>query len=123
MLEKKNFGSDWVGFKNFEYLFKTDDAWIITRNTIGYNFAFIIINTCLAITVAIILSELHDSKLKKVLSKCYSSSFFLISTVIISYLVFAFQVLKTVLSINQYCLYWGWSQLHGMVNQNTGLLY
>jgi len=83
------FGSDWVGFKNFEYLFKTDDAWIITRNTIGYNFAFIIINTCLAITVAIILSELHDSKLKKF----YQSAIllpFLISTVIISYLVFAF---------------------------------
>ena len=31
------FGSDWIGFKNFEYLFATQDAWIITRNTLGYN--------------------------------------------------------------------------------------
>ena len=29
--------SPWVGFDNFEYLFKTKDAWIITRNTLGYN--------------------------------------------------------------------------------------
>lgn len=26
--------SDWVGLKNFEFLFKTKDAWIITRNTL-----------------------------------------------------------------------------------------
>lgn len=83
------FGSPWVGFANFEYLFKTQDAWIITRNTIGYNFAFILINTILAIAVAIILSELMGSKMKKL----YQSAIllpFLISTVIISYLVFAF---------------------------------
>ena len=37
------FESDWIGFKNFEYLFKTTDAFIITRNTILYNAAFIVI--------------------------------------------------------------------------------
>ena len=31
------FKSKWVGFKNFEFLFKTSDAWIITRNTLLYN--------------------------------------------------------------------------------------
>lgn len=31
------FGSKFVGFQNFEFLFKTSDAWIITRNTILYN--------------------------------------------------------------------------------------
>lgn len=83
------YGSDWVGLDNFLYLFKTEDAWIITRNTIGYNFAFIIINTLLAIMVAIILSELGGGKMKKF----YQSAVllpFLISSVIISYLVFAF---------------------------------
>ena len=30
------FGSEWNGFKNFEYLFRTKDAWLITRNTILY---------------------------------------------------------------------------------------
>lgn len=83
------YGSDWAGFANFYYLFKTSDAWIITRNTICYNLAFIVINTFLAITVAVILSELTVSKVKKF----YQSALllpFLISTVIVSYLVFAF---------------------------------
>ena len=28
------FKSDWVGFKNFKFLFRTNDAFIMTRNTI-----------------------------------------------------------------------------------------
>lgn len=82
------YGSDWVGLKNFEFLFKTDDAFVITRNTILYNVAFIIVNTVLAILVAIILSEL-TGRAKRV----YQSTILLpnlISTVIIGYLVFAF---------------------------------
>lgn len=39
------FGSPWTGLSNFEYLFKTSDAWTITRNTIGYNVIFIILGT------------------------------------------------------------------------------
>lgn len=82
------YGSPWAGFSNFEYLFTTSDAWVITRNTIGYNAAFIIINTTLAIVVAIILSEL-TGKIKKF----YQSAILLpnlLSSVIIGYLVFAF---------------------------------
>ena len=82
------FGSPWVGFKNFEYLFKTGDALAITRNTILYNVAFIVVDTVLAIAVAIILSEL-TGKVKNF----YQSAILLpnlISTVIIGYLVFAF---------------------------------
>lgn len=82
------YGSNWIGFKNFEYLFKTSDAWIITRNTIFYNIAFIIINAVMAIAVAIVLSELTGR-----IKKSYQSAILLpnlISTVIIGYLVFAF---------------------------------
>ncbi len=81
-------GSKFVGFKNFEYLFKTSDAWVITRNTILYNLSFIVINTVLAILVAVILSELTGKR-----KKVYQSVILLpnlISSVIISYLVFAF---------------------------------
>ncbi|MBO4377146.1 MAG: sugar ABC transporter permease, partial [Lachnospiraceae bacterium] len=59
------FGSKFVGFKNFKYLFKTNDAFIITRNTILYNAVFIIVNTILAVFVAIMLAEM-TSRLKKV---------------------------------------------------------
>lgn len=82
------YGSDWAGFSNFKYLFTTSDAWVITRNTIGYNIAFIIINTTLSIIVAIILSELTGRA-----KKFYQSAILLpnlLSTVIIGYLVFAF---------------------------------
>lgn len=50
--------SPWAGFKNFEYLFKTSYAWVITRNTIHYNLVFIILCTVLAILVAILLNEI-----------------------------------------------------------------
>ena len=87
-IKKGIYGSDWIGFKNFEYLFKTSDAFVITRNTILYNVAFIIVNTFMAIMVAIILSELYGKA-----KNFYQSAILLpnlISTVIIGYLVFAF---------------------------------
>ena len=81
-------GSDWVFFKNFKYLFATKDAFIITRNTIGYNAIFIIVNTITAVAVAIILSELNHR-----IKKFYQSAIllpFMLSMVIVSYLVFGF---------------------------------
>lgn len=82
------FGSKFVGFKNFKYLFATKDAFIITRNTILYNLAFIVVNTILAVFVAILLSEI-TSRWKK----AYQSLIllpYMISMVIVSYLVFGF---------------------------------
>jgi len=82
------FDSDWVGFKNFEYLFKTTDAFIITRNTILYNAAFIVIGTVLSIAVAILLNEIRV----KVLSRFYQSVIVLphlISFVVVGYLVYS----------------------------------
>lgn len=80
--------SPFVGFSNFKYLFATRDAFIITRNTILYNLVFIVVNTFLAIAVAIILSEI-TGKVKKF----YQSAILLpnlVSSVIIGYLVYAF---------------------------------
>jgi putative aldouronate transport system permease protein len=81
--------SPWAGLKNFEYLFATRDAFTITRNTILYNVSFIIINTTVAVTVAILLNEVR----KKWLLKSYQSIILLphlMSMVIVSYLVYAF---------------------------------
>lgn len=60
------FGSDWVGFKNFEYLFQSGDVYRITVNTIFYNVAFIITNILFQVAVAILLSEIRGKKFKKV---------------------------------------------------------
>lgn len=86
--KKGIFGSDNVGFKNFKYLFATKDAFVITRNTICYNLAFIVVNTILAIFVAILLSEMI-SKLKN-LYQCLILLPYMISMVIVSYLVYGF---------------------------------
>ncbi|WP_419956510.1 ABC transporter permease [Neobacillus niacini] len=82
-------GSDWIGFKNFEYLFSTRDAFVITRNTILYNGGFIILNTVLAIAVAIMLNEIKN-KLAKSFYQSVILMPFLISMVIVSYLGYAF---------------------------------
>jgi putative aldouronate transport system permease protein len=81
--------SPWVGFDNFEYLFKTNDAFIIFRNTIGYNLVFIVLGNALAIFVAILLNLV----VKKGMRKIYQTLIlipYLISMVIVSYIVFAF---------------------------------
>lgn len=83
-------GSPWADpwYKNFIYLFKSKDAWIITRNTILYNFAFILVNNVVGILVAIFISDVASKKMKKL----YQSAIlfpFLMSIVIVSYIVFA----------------------------------
>lgn len=83
------FKSPWAGLKNFRYLFATDDAWVITRNTILYNLSFIIVNTVLAIIIAIMLSEMKSKKFKK-FSQSVLLLPYLISWVIVSYLAYAF---------------------------------
>ena len=37
-------GSEWVGFQNFEFFFKSSDFTRILRNTLGMNIMFIAIN-------------------------------------------------------------------------------
>ena len=83
------FKSPWCGFDNFKFLFKTKDALIMTRNTILYNLAFIVIGTALGILVAILLTEIVSS----VWAKFYQAALllpYLLSWVVISYMVFAF---------------------------------
>ncbi|WP_039767160.1 ABC transporter permease [Caldicellulosiruptor sp. F32] len=81
--------SPWVGFKNFEFLFKTPDAFIITRNTLLYNLAFIVLGNLAAIATAIALSEMRA----RFMAKFYQSVMFLpyfLSWVVVAYMAFAF---------------------------------
>lgn len=83
------FGSDWVGFKNFEFLFRTKDAFVMTRNTLLYNLVFIILGTAISIFIAILMCEI----IKMVVSKLFQAGMILpnlVSMVIVSYLVYAF---------------------------------
>ena len=66
-LRKGVFSSPFVGFKNFEFLFKTTDAWVITRNTVCYNAVWIVLNMAASVLLAMLLSELLSRKLAKTL--------------------------------------------------------
>lgn len=82
-------GSPWAGLYNFKFLFSSPDAYLITRNTVLYNGAFIIVNTILALTVALLVNEIKD----KVVTRFYQSTFLLphiISMVVVAYLVYGF---------------------------------
>lgn len=83
------FASPWVGLDNFKYLFSTRDAFLIFRNTILYNLAFIVLGNILGVIVAIALDALH-SKFFKRFSQVVILIPYLLSTVIISYIAYAF---------------------------------
>lgn len=82
-------GSPFNGLKNFEFLFKTQEAWTITRNTLCYNAVFIILGTVFAIIVAILLNEIAVSIFRKIYQTLILLPF-MISIVVVSYLVYAF---------------------------------
>lgn len=59
------FGSDWIGFDNFGFLFQTGAIYRITFNTIVYNVMFIFFGLIFKVGVAIFLSEILGKKVKK----------------------------------------------------------
>ena len=82
-------GSPWNGVNNFKYLFSTSTSLIITRNTLLYNLAFIVLNTLVALTIAILLNEIR----KGIHIKFFQTVIllpYLLSIIIVGYLVYAF---------------------------------
>ena len=63
--DKGIFGSPWAGLLNFQYFFKSGQAWTVTRNTILYNAAFLTLYTVLSILVAILISEIASKWYRK----------------------------------------------------------
>ncbi len=82
-------GSAWNGLSNFKFLFGTKDAAMIIRNTLGYNFVFIVLGTVLAVAVAIILNEIRADLPKKIY-QVFILIPYLVSMVVVSYIAFAF---------------------------------
>lgn len=81
-------GSPWAGLYNFKFFFTSQDAWKVTRNTLGYGLAFQIIGTLAAIIVALLVFEISD---KKKWVNLYQTSMTLprfMSWVIVGYIVY-----------------------------------
>lgn len=83
------FSSPFVGFKNFEFLFATTDAWVITRNTILYNIVFILLDLVLSCGLALLINELLSKKFAKTIQTIFIMPRFLSMTVV-AMVVFAF---------------------------------
>lgn len=84
--------SEWSGLKNFEFFTKTDAAFVITRNTLLFNAAFIIFGLLTAVPAAIALNELRH----RLLAKFYQTAMFLpnfLSWVVVG--IFGFSFLST----------------------------
>jgi putative aldouronate transport system permease protein len=81
--------SPWAGLKNFEFLFKTNDALVMIRNTILYNVVFIALGTACAIFIAVLMHEVAKHAFAKVMQAGLILPN-LISMVVVSYIVFAF---------------------------------
>ncbi|MBR2310232.1 MAG: sugar ABC transporter permease [Oscillospiraceae bacterium] len=82
-------GSPWAGLKNFTYLFKTQDAFNIIRNTVCYNLVFIFLNNTCAVAVAVMLNFLRG-KLNKKIYQTLILIPYLISMVVVSYIGYGF---------------------------------
>ncbi|MCL6458473.1 MAG: ABC transporter permease subunit [Gorillibacterium sp.] len=87
--QKGILASDWVGLDNFKYLFATDTATRMIRNTLAYNTAFILLTLVISVAFAVMFNEMRN----RLLSKFHQSAMFLpyfLSWVVVSYLVYGF---------------------------------
>ena len=83
------FGSKFVGLQNFEFLAQSGKLWSLTKNTILYNIAFILLGNLLAVFMAILLNEMASKIFKKTAQTMMFLPYF-ISHVLVGVLVFNF---------------------------------
>jgi putative aldouronate transport system permease protein len=81
------FGSQFVGLDNFKYLFKSGILFRITRNTILYNIAFILIGNFAQIVLAVLISRVMGKLFKRITQSMLLLPYF-VSFVILRVLVY-----------------------------------
>ena len=86
-MRKGIFGSPFVGLENFRFLIQSGQLLELTKNTILYNLAFILLGNLLAVFVAILLNEMQCKWFKKVSQTMMFLPYF-ISQVLVGILVF-----------------------------------
>lgn len=79
--------SPWVGLENFKFLFSSDAAWRITRNTVCLNFLFIVTVLVCSVICALFLYQLSRRAVKTYQTVLFFPYF--ISWVVASYVVLA----------------------------------
>ena len=82
------FGSEFVGFKNFEFFFKSSQVYTITFNTIKLNLLFIIFTTLVALLLALGFNELRNKKFIRMNQAAIMFPNYL-SWVVVSYMIYS----------------------------------
>ena len=60
------FGSDWIAFKNFEFMFRNPTFWLTVKNTLLYNGVFLVTNVVFPMSLALAINEVRSKKLARV---------------------------------------------------------
>ncbi len=79
------FGSKWMGFKNFEFLFVSNDALTITRNTVLLNLLMTATGMVVSLLLAFLLKEIPKKSMKKYQTVIFFPNF--LSWVVASYIL------------------------------------
>ena len=83
------FNSPFCGFKNFEFLLKSEDVWRATKNTLIYNSIFLALGVVLKVALAIGITELMNQKFAKIYQTFFCLPHFF-SAVMVACIVNAF---------------------------------
>jgi putative aldouronate transport system permease protein len=71
------FGSQFVGFENFKFLYQSGVLWNLTKNTVLYNLAFILLGNILQLVCAIFISQITSKIFKKTTQSMMFLPFFI----------------------------------------------
>ncbi|MDR1599547.1 MAG: ABC transporter permease subunit [Oscillospiraceae bacterium] len=85
--QKGIWGSQYIGWKNFQFLFTSGQLALLLRNTVLYNIAFIVIGNVVQMTVAILMNEVRSAKFRKVTQTIMFLPYF-ISAVLVALVVY-----------------------------------
>jgi putative aldouronate transport system permease protein len=95
------FGSPWVGFQNFRFLFVSGAITRITFNTIAYNLIFLFSCQFLSIGAAIVISEIKTKVIKKsvhsIMFLPFFVSFVVVGSIVYNFCNYEFGVINTFL--------------------------
>ena len=81
------FDSPWVGLNNFKFLVASNKLWPLTRNTLLYNIAFIVVGIVMEVGFAVIINEMRCKWFKKIFQSFIFLPYF-ISWVIVGVMAF-----------------------------------
>jgi putative aldouronate transport system permease protein len=111
------FGSPWVGFDNFRFLFVSGTIGRVTFNTVMYNIIFLISCQSIAVLIAVVLNELDSKIIKKIFHSFmflpYFVSFVVVGAIVYNFFNYEYGMVNTILKsigsqpINVY----GWPEI------------